>query len=165
MRIVKQAAPLALLCSSVLIAACTGDHEVEGDSALVAAAEAVTPSPTAPTISLSQVAGTWNLRAVPESGTDTTATQAVLTATSDTTGWTMKIGNGPAVPLTVRVAGDTIMTESAEYESARRRGVKVTSRSAMRLVGDSLVGTTIARYASAGPDSVLTMRTTGKRAR
>ena len=37
-------------------------------------------------------------------------------------------------------------------------------RDAMRLVGDSLVGTTIARYASAGPDSVMNMRTTGKRA-
>lgn len=164
MRKVKHAASLAILCGSALIVACTGDHQVEGDSALVAAAEAVTPAPSTPAISLSQVAGKWNLRAVPESGTDTTPTLVVLTATADTTGWTMKIGNAPAVPLHVRVSGDSIMTESEPYESTRRRGVRVTTRGAMRLVGDSLVGTTIARYATAGPDSVLTMRTTGKRA-
>ncbi len=165
MRIAKHAAPLAILVGSVLTVACTGDNDVEGDSALIAAAQAVAPTATPPTISLSQVAGTWNLRAVPESGTDTTPTTVVLTATGDTTGWTMTMGNSPAVPLHVRVAGDTIMTESDEYESTRRQGVKVTSRSAVRLVGDSLVGTTIARYSTAGPDSVLRMRVTGKRVR
>ena len=163
MRIAKHAVPLAALCSSVLIAACSSPDRVEGDSALQAAAAAVTPAPSAPTVSLSQVAGKWNLRAVPESGTDTTPTLVVLNATGDTTGWTMTMGT-QTVPLRVRVAGDTIMTESAEYESTRRRGVKVTTRGSMRLVGDSIVGTTIARYASPGPDSVMRFRSVGKRA-
>ena len=163
MRTAKHVAPLAVLCSSVVIAACSGGDKVEGDSALQAAAAAVAPAPSAPTISLSQVAGKWNLRAVPESGTDTTPTNVVLTATADTTGWTMLMGT-QTVPLRVRISGDSVMTESAEYESSRRRGVKVTTRGAMRLVGDSLVGTTIARYAVAGPDSILRLRTVGKRA-
>ena len=163
MRIAKHAAPLAALCSSVLFAACSSPDRVEGDSALIAAAAAVTPAPSAPAVSLSQVAGKWNLRAVPESGTDTTPTLVVLNATADTTGWTMVMGN-QTVPLRVRIAGDTIMTESAEYESTRRRGVKVTTRGSMRVMGDSMVGTTIARYASPGPDSVLRLRTVGKRA-
>ena len=164
MRIAKHVAPIALLCGSALVAACSADHEVEGDSALQAAAAAVTPQPSAPTISLSQLAGTWNLRAVPESGTDTTPTLVTLNATSDTTGWTMTMGNQPPVPLRVRISGDTVMTESEPYESTRRKGVKVTTRGSMRLVGDSIVGTTIARYATAGPDSVLRLRTVGKRA-
>ena len=163
MRTAKHAAPLAILCSSVLIAACSGDHKVEGDSALQAAAAAVTPAPTPPSISLQRLAGKWNLRAVPESGTDTTPTTVVLNATADTTGWTMTMGT-QTVPLRVRIVGDTILTESDEYESTRRRGVKVTTRGSMRLVGDSIVGTTIARYASPGPDSVLRLRTVGKRA-
>ena len=164
MRIAKHVAPLALLCGSVLIAACSADNEVEGDSALQAAAAAVTPAPTAPTISLSQLAGKWNLRAVPESGADTTPTLVVLNATADTTGWTMTLPNQPPVPLRVRISGDTLMTESAEYESARRKGVKVTTRSMMWMQGDSMVGTTIGRYSVAGPDSVLRLRTVGKRA-
>jgi hypothetical protein len=163
MRIAKHVAPLAILWSSVLVAACSGGDKVEGDSALQAAAAAVTPAPSTPAVSLSQVAGKWNLRAVPENGTDTSTTLVVLNATADTTGWTMVMGT-QTVPLRVRIAGDTIMTESAEYESTRRRGVKVTTRGAMRLVGDSIVGTTIARYGVAGPDSVITFRTVGKRA-
>jgi len=164
MRFARHTAILAVTFGTVLTAACNSGDGTPGDSALTAAAEAVTPRPATPTISLSQVAGKWNLRAVPESGTDTTPTNAVLTATSDTTGWTMTIGNAPPVPLRVRVNGDTIMTESAEYESSRRRGVKVTTRGMMRLVGDSLVGTTIARYATPGPDSVMHLRSVGKRA-
>lgn len=163
MRIAKHAAPLAILCGSALIVACSGGDKVEGDSALEASAAAVTPPASTPTVSLSQVAGKWNLRAVPETGTDTTPTNVVLNATADTTGWTMVMGT-QTVPLRVRIAGDTIMTESAEYESTRRRGVKVTTRGSMRLVGDSIVGTTIARYGVAGPDSVLRLRTVGKRA-
>ena len=164
MRLARHIAVLAATFGTVFTTACTSGDDTPGDSALTAAAEAVTPAPATPTISLSQLAGRWNLRAVPESGTDTTPTNAVLTATSDTTGWTMTIGNSAPVPLRVRVNGDTIMTESAEYESTRRRGVKVTTRGAMRLVGDSLVGTTIARYGTPGPDSVMHLRTIGKRA-
>jgi hypothetical protein len=164
MRIAKHIAPLMILCCSVILAACSADNEVEGDSALQASAAAVTPASSAPTISLGQVAGKWNLRAVPEAGTDTTATLAVLTATADTTGWTLTFPNQPPVPVRVRVSGDTLMTESAEYESARRKGVKVTTRSTMRMQGDSMVGTTIGRYNVAGPDSVIRLRTVGKRA-
>ena len=162
MRIAKHVASVALLGSS-LVACSSPDDKAEGDSALEAAAAAVTPPASAPTISLSQVAGKWNLRAVPESGTDTSATNVVLNATADTTGWTMVMGT-QTVPLRVRIAGDTILTESEEYESTRRKGVKVTTRGSMRLVGDSIVGTTTARYSVAGPDSVLRLRTVGKRA-
>lgn len=164
MRIVKQIAVLAATFGTVLTAGCTSGDDTPGDSALTAAAEAVSPAPAAPTISLSRLAGKWNLRAVPESGTDTTPTNAVLTATSDTAGWTMTIGTAAPVRLRVRVVGDTIMTESDEYESTRRRGVKVTTRGTMRLVGDSLVGTTIARYGTPGPDSVMRFRSVARRA-
>ena len=163
MRIVKHAASIAFIGSSFLIGACSSSDRAEGDSALEAAAAAVTPAASTPTISLSQLAGRWNLRAVPEAGTDTTPTNVVLNATADTTGWTMVMGT-QTVPLQVRVVGDTILTESAEYESTRRQGVKVTTRGSMRLVGDSIVGTTIARYSVAGPDSVMRLRTVGKRA-
>lgn len=45
----------------------------------------------------------------------------------------------------------------------RRAGVMVTTHSVYRLDGDRLVGTTVARYADAGADSVLVLDAEGTR--
>ena len=162
----RQVTPLAALLCTVVITACAGGGDGAADSAHDSASgtapAASSASGTAP--SLSQMAGKWNLRAVPESGADTTPTNVVLTATADTTGWTMTFPGQPPVPLKVRVSGDSIVTESEPYNSTRRAGVKVRTTGSMRMQGDSIYGITIARYEGAGADSVLRMRTTGKRA-
>ena len=108
-------------------------------------------------LSLNDVAGTWQLVARPADGKDTTATMSTLTATADTTGWTMTFGKAKPVPLHVSVSGDSIISVSDVYPSARRKGVMVHTTSAFHLRGDKLAGTTVAHYKVKTADSVLTL--------
>lgn len=151
---------VTLACSIVatlVVASCSPDARTTTDSVA-----GMTTDPAM--LSLSEIAGTWNMRAVPETGSDTAATTFVLDAKADTSGWTIIYPNRDPVPVRVWAQGDSIVTELS-HESVRRAGVQVTTHSVFRLRGDSLVGTTVARYASAGADSVLRLRTSGARAR
>jgi hypothetical protein len=150
---------VALLCgTAAILAACTPDARDTTDSVAGAVAE---PG----TISLNEVVGTWNVRAVPESGSDTVTTTFVLEAKADTSGWTITYPGRPAIPVRVWAQGDSVVTEAGPYESVRRAGVRVTTHGVFRLRGDTLAGTTVARYAIAGADSILRLRATGIRAR
>jgi|SRR5687768_7544418 hypothetical protein len=153
---------VALSCSIALLVACA---KADQDAATDTAAGA-TEMATTPTISLADVAGRWDVTAKPQSGTDTTSTRYVLTATSESSGWTITFPNRPQ-PVAVRVVavdGDSIVTEAGPFESVRRKGVQVTTRNVLRKAGDRLVGSTRARYASVGADTVLILRTDGTRA-
>jgi hypothetical protein len=155
---------LALACSvTLLLAACAKSDQAAKDSAAgVAAAPAPAPAPAPPpAFSLADAAGKWQVRAVPESGTDTSATNYVLTATADTTGWLITFPSGLKVPLHVTVSGDSLINKTGVFASQRRKGLKVMSEGSFRLQNGKLVGTTIAHYAKAGPDSVLRLHTEG----
>ena len=154
---------LALSCCAALFVACA---KADQDTATDTAAGATETAPTA-TISLADVAGKWNVASKPESGTDTTSTRYVLNATAERTGWTITFADRPRQPVALRVVaveGDSIVTETGPFESVRRRGVQVTTRAVLRKEGDRLVGSTRARYASTGADTVLILRTEGTRA-
>ena len=159
---------VALACSTtLLLAACAKSDQAKTDSASGAAAAppaAATPAPApapAPALTLADVAGKWQMRSAPESGTDTSATTYVLTATTDST-WTMTFPSGLKVPVHVSVAGDSLMEKTGSFASQRRKGVKVTStEGTLRLQNGKLVGSTVAHYAKPGPDSVLRLRTEG----
>jgi len=156
---------LSLACSAtLLLVGCAKTDEAAKDSAAaVAAAPApAAPAPT-PALSLADVAGKWQMRAVPESGTDTSATPYVLTATADTTGWLITFPSGLKVPLHVMASGDSVIATGGPYSSQRRKGVKVTTETSMRLQNGKLVGTTIAHYSKAGPDSVLRLHAEGSK--
>lgn len=156
---------LSLACSAtLLLAGCAKTDEAAKDSAAaVAAAPApAAPAPT-PALSLADVAGKWQMRAVPESGTDTSATAYVLTATADTTGWLITFPSGLKVPLRVMVSGDSVIAMGGPFSSQRRKGVKVTTETSMRLLNGKLVGTTFAHYSKAGPDSVLRLHAEGSK--
>jgi hypothetical protein len=114
-------------------------------------------------IAFSDVAGTWKVRAVPQGGTDTTATEYTLTAAGTAEGWKIVYANGQTVPVRVSVSGDSIISDAGPYKSVRRKGVEVTTHSVLRKEGDKLVGTTVAHYKTAGADSVLTLRSEGTR--
>ena len=154
-------------CTSLLLAGCAKSDQAAKDSAAGAAATpaAATPTPAAApapkALSLADVAGKWQMRAVPESGTDTTATTYVLTATADTTGWMIAFPSGLKVPLHVAVSADSVIAKTGTFASQRRKGVKVMTENSIRLQNGKLVGTTIAHYAKAGSDSVLHLRTEG----
>jgi hypothetical protein len=114
-------------------------------------------------LTAADLAGTWNMRAVPFSG-DTTPTMSVLNATSDATGWTLAFPNRPPIETRVQFDGDSVMTESGPYESVRRRGVQVTTSGVYRLRDSVIEGTATARYSTRGVDSVMNFRVTGSRA-
>lgn len=116
-------------------------------------------------MNLADVAGRWNVRAVPTSGTDTTPTNSVITATSNTSGWTITFPGRAPIPIRVSVDGDSIMTETGPYPSVRRKGVQVTTNGVMRLQGGNLVGTSTAHFQVKTADSVLVLNTTGTRAK
>jgi hypothetical protein len=149
------------LCAAVL-AGCAKKDNAAVDTSTMAASTAVTTTPTP--VNLADVAGKWNVRAVPTTGTDTTPTNSVITATSTTSGWTITFAGRPPIPMTVSVDGDSIMTTAGPYQSARRKGVQVTTNGVMRLQGGNLVGQTTAHYKVKTPDSVLVLTTTGTRA-
>jgi hypothetical protein len=113
-----------------------------------------------PTISLADVAGTWEMRAVPETGDDT-ATEFQMEVTPD--GITMMLPDRDPIVADVTTAGDSIVMDAGPYESVRREGLMTTTHSVLRLDGDRLAGTTIARYETTEADSILRLTTEGTR--
>lgn len=114
-------------------------------------------------LSAADLAGTWNMRAVPFSG-DTTPTMSVLKAMADVTGWTLTFPNRPPIETRVRFDADSVMTESGPYQSVRRPGVQVMTSGVYRLRDSVIEGTATARYSTRGVDSVMNFRVTGSRA-
>jgi len=154
----------AVLLSStiLLVAACAKKEEPAKDTA-AAMSPAPAPAP-APTLALADVAGKWQFSSVPMAGKDTSPTKYVLTATADTTGWTLTFPDKQVVPVKVTVSGDSVQLASAEFKSQRRKGVKVTTETTLRLADGKLSGVTTAHYAKAGADSVLQLKSEGTRA-
>jgi hypothetical protein len=156
----------ALAVTITLLAAACAKKEASTDSAAGAAdsTAAMAPAP-APTLALADVAGKWNVRAVPEAGADTSPTEFVLDAKPDTTGWTMTFAkSGLKVTPSVHTSGDTLMLKAGPFASQRRKGVKVSTESALRVENGKLVGRTTAHYVTKGADSVTMLRTEGTKA-
>lgn len=115
------------------------------------------------TISLADVAGTWNVRSVVE-GNESTVVTYDMVATADRSGWSIKFPKREPIPVRiVAVEGDSIVSESGPFESVLRKGVQVNTRVVSRLQDGKLVGTTVARYQVAGADTVARLRWEGTR--
>jgi len=153
----------ALLSSTILLVAACAKKEEPAKDTTAAMAPAPAPAP-APTLALADVAGKWQFNSVPMAGKDTSPTKYVLTATADTTGWTLTFPDKQVVPVKVTVSGDSVQLASAEFKSQRRKGVKVTTETTLRLSDGKLSGVTTAHYAKAGADSVLQLKSEGTRA-
>lgn len=157
----------AACCGVVFLAGCAKKESGRLDTvpAIVAApgpATATAAGTMAPTpITLADLAGTWKFRSVPQSGTDTTATEFTLTSAGDK--WTQSYSTGLKVPTHVSVSGDSVITDAGPFASVRRKGLQVTTHGVFRKEGDRLVGTTTAHYRTKGADSVLVLRTEGTR--
>jgi hypothetical protein len=140
----------AFFFSAAILVGC-GKSEVPPTRDTTAVAPA--PPETQPGISLADIAGKWKLRTMDGAGGN--VVESELTATADTSGWTLTRPNRKVVPVrVVAVGGDSIITEAGPYESALRKGVQVRSRMVLRLQHGKLVGTNEARYALSGGDSV-----------
>ena len=122
----------------------------------------VAPPAPAP-LALADLAGTWDMKSMAE-GSDSVLVTFELMATADTTGWMQHFAGRDPIPMRVlALAGDSVITETGPFESVLRPGVQVSTHSVMRLQDGRLVGTTIARYKTSGPDSVVRIRTEGTR--
>lgn len=152
---------ILFVCLAWLGACAKAEEQPASDSTAVGREPA--PAPSTP---LAAMAGTWNVVTKPTSGSDTTSTRYTLVTTSGTTGWTIQFAGRPtAVPMrVVLVDGDSVVTETGPYESARRPGVQANVRSVTRLSGAMITGTSVARYQTTGPDTVLTLHFEGTRA-
>jgi hypothetical protein len=149
----------AITAGILFLAAACGGGEKAADTTMTPA----TPAAAAP-ISLADVAGRWNVEAKGETS-DSVLVRYVMTATADTTGWTITFPDRPPVPVRiVAVEGDSIRISAGPYQSVLRRGVSVTTAGALRLRDGRLVGLTVATYSGGGPDSLLRVRVEGTRA-
>ncbi len=160
---------IAICCSAAVLAACAKKDNAAVDttassSASTTTATTTTPAPATASANLADFAGKWNVRSVPVSG-DTTPTTYVLTATSSTTGWSMKFPGRAPVAARITVAGDSVEIDAGPYSSVRRKGVTVTTNGGLRVKNGGLVGTITAHYKVKTPDSVLVLNTTGTRAK
>ncbi len=159
----QRSTSIALCICAAVLTGCAKKDEAAVDTSSMAASSTTTTTTAPAPVNLADVAGKWNMRSVPATG-DTTPTTYVLTATSNTSGWTITFPGRAAVPARVKVDGDSIMIDAGPYPSVRRKGVQVTTNTVSRLQGGSLVGTSTAHYKVKTADSVLTLTSTGTRA-
>ena len=155
-------ARIALAGSTILLVGACAKSDAPPTDTTAAMAPAPAPAP-APTLSLADVAGKWQFSNVPMTGTDTSPTNYVVTATADTSGWVMEFPSGLKVPLQIAVDGDSIRSTAGPFASQRRKNTKVTTESTLRMQDGKLVGVTTAHYDPKGADSVLQLRGTGTR--
>jgi hypothetical protein len=151
---------IAIVLSAAILAACA---KKEGSPAADSTRAGNNPQPASP-MNLADVAGKWQVQVVGETS-DSVLLTYEMTATADTTGWTITLPNRDPMPLRVMsVAGDSAVLENGPYESVLRPGVQVSTVSVVRLRGDRLMGKTVAHYVTSGADSLVHLRTRGRRA-
>lgn len=141
---------IAFLFTAVVLTACAAKEEEAP----------APPPPAAPT--LADFAGTWTVKSVLE-GTPDTVT-STLSGTADAASWTMSLEGRPNVPMTVSIVGDSLVSQSAEYESILRKGVMVTVRTASVLSNGGLIGNLVATYKTPTGEQVVKGTTTGTKA-
>jgi hypothetical protein len=154
---------LGLWCCVAVLVGCGKSKQQPPADTTAAAAPAPAPEAPAPaSISLADVAGKWTMRTMPEDANTTLVTWE-LVAKSDTSGWISNFAKRKPVPVRVVASGDSLITESGPYESVLRKGVQVTTNTVLRLKDGKLVGTTLAHYATSGPDTLRRLRVEGTR--
>jgi len=157
----SRTARLALCCTALVVAAGAKKEAPKAPAAAMAAAPAPAPAP-APALAAADVAGNWHFTATPTTGKDTAATEFDLAATADTAAWTMTFTKSKLkVPAKHSISGDTLTISAGPFASQRRKGMKVSTVTTLKLDGGKLVGETTAHYEKAGADSVSTLRTQG----
>jgi hypothetical protein len=95
-------------------------------------------------VSIADFTGTWE-NTVRLEGVDEPV-PSTMTARASDDDWTMSLEGRDSIPLEVSLVGDSLITQSAEYESVLRPGVMVTVRTSSTLQGDMMMGNVVATY-------------------
>ena len=141
----------ALLCSVILLAACTKADTAADTATAIDTATPVAAVEPAP-MSLDQVAGKWNVRITSAETGDSTLTSYVLDAKADTAGWTFQFPTGRPIAMRVKsMAGDSLVTEAGPFDSRLQKNVKVHSFVTWRLRDGKLVGAVTSHYDTKPP--------------
>ena len=148
-------------CIALVLAGCGGTADKAETDAGEAPAMEMEEAPAG--ISLADMAGTWNVRGKME-GSDSTVVTYDLSIAPDGSGSIRFPGREPIPVRLVAVEGDSVVTEAGPFESALRKGVQVSTHVVSRMQDGKLVGTTVARYQTTGPDSVARLTFEGIRA-
>lgn len=152
---------IGLCCCAFVLVAC---GQTKDDRAMDQAAQPPVDSamaaPTAAPIALADLNGTWKMKVTPE-GSDSTVLEFTMDAASS--GWTLHFPKRPPVTTKPVAGGDSVVADAGPYESALRKGQKVTTHSVYHLEDGKLVGTTVARYDTKGAGSVIRLRSEGTR--
>ena len=122
-------------------------------------ADQAADQPSGPT--LADFAGTWQSMATLEGVEDPVPT--TMGGSADGSDWTMTLEGRPDIAVHVAVVGDSLIAETAEYESVLREGVMVTVRTASVLTDGMLVGNLVATYKIPEGDEVVTGTLEGTR--
>jgi sporulation protein YlmC with PRC-barrel domain len=153
----------SLLLCAILAFGCAPSTDQSADS--VPPADTMPPPP--PALSLAEVAGTWEGSVMTEASDSVIALQ-VINATADTSGWTIMVANAKTptkmvnVPVTrVAAAGDSIIIETAPFESVLRAGQQVSLHTILRLQGGKAVSVMHATYPAT--NETVTLRGTANR--
>ena len=149
----------SVLLATVVVLGCGGEPAggEEGAASADGGAAAADPGGT-----LAKFAGRWQVTARNEVGDSLPS--HVLTATADTTGWTVTFPDRPPVPVRiVEASGDVVVIETEPYESVLRPGVRVTVQFVERVNGDRSRGRLLALYDVSGSNAVLRGITEGTR--
>jgi hypothetical protein len=143
-----------VLLTLTLLAGCAGG-DTAADSAAAAesaAAAAAAATPAAPARTVADFAGTWQTSATLTGVAN--PVPSTLTINADGTA-SMTLEGRQNIAVTTSISGDSLVTESAEYESVLRKGVMVTTRTAAVMSGNTMNGTIVATYKTpAGPEVV-----------
>ena len=130
---------LALLVLGTLTA-CAPKEGAKTETTAMAPAPAAAAAKTP-----ASFAGTWATTATLEGAAK--PVPSTLTGSADGATWTLSLEGRPNVAATASMSGDSLVIQSAEYESVLRKGVMVTTRTAT-VMSDStmMMGNMVASY-------------------
>ncbi|MEO6447508.1 MAG: hypothetical protein ABIZ91_05620 [Gemmatimonadaceae bacterium] len=137
---------LSATLAIALLAGCGPAEQPAADSAVMA------PAPVA-ALTLADFAGTWQNTATIV-GTENPV-PSTLTGSADGSTWTTTLEGRPAIPTTAMLVGDSLITQTEEYESVLRKGVMVSVRTAAVMRDGMMMGNMVATYKTpAGEEKV-----------
>mgnify|MGYP001823470159 CR=1 FL=1 len=144
------------LVAVAFLAACGSGADAPADEAPMD--EAAATMDAAPT--MADFAGTWELTANLE-GTDAPV-EVRLEGSADGM-WTMYLQDREPMMTEAMMMGDSLVMEIAPYESVLREGVMVSTRSAVVIDGDRMMGNLVATYQTPEGEEVVSGTMEGAR--
>jgi len=141
MRTMRTAQALLVLAA---LTACAPKEGAKTETTAMAPAPAMAPAAKTP----ASFAGTWSTTATLDGAPK--PVPSTLVGSADGATWTLSLEGRPNVSATASMSGDSLIIQSAEYESVLRKGVMVTTRTAT-VMSDStmMMGNMVASYKTA----------------